>query len=131
MTSELNLNFKAPRFKIVNGRKLFNRGHIPVLKGKTYEECYGKERAAEIRKKMSERRKGHPYYGGRDGAGKPVVIISEGRLIARFPSVKIASQKVGVGYDTAKGYLRKKHKPSNGWQWFYENDNSWYELINN
>lgn len=130
MSSELTLDPVVPRFKTVNGKKLFNRGHTPVIKGKTLEEYHGSEKAREIRRKMRESHLGHPYYGGCEKSrAKAVVIINGGELIGRFSSIKVASQKAGVSYDCAKGYVRKKYKPKNGWLWFLENDPEWYDHV--
>ena len=47
---ELRLDPEIPVTRVVNGHNVFNKGYHHGLRGKTYEEYYGKERAVEIRK---------------------------------------------------------------------------------
>lgn len=56
---ELRLDPEIPVTRVVNGHNVFNKGYHHGLRGKTYEEYYGKERAVEIRKRHSEALKGH------------------------------------------------------------------------
>lgn len=51
---ELRLDPEIPVTRVVNGHNVFNKGYHHGLRGKTYEEYYGKERAVEIRKRHSE-----------------------------------------------------------------------------
>lgn len=46
---ELRLDPEIPVTRVVNGHNVFNKGYHHGLRGKTYEEYYGKERAVEIR----------------------------------------------------------------------------------
>lgn len=48
------------RIKFIEGGKAtrFNKNNIPIQKGKTYEEIYGEEKAKEIKRKMSLKKKG-------------------------------------------------------------------------
>lgn len=59
---ELRLDPEIPVTRVVNGHNVFNKGYHHGLRGKTYEEYYGKERAVEIRKRHSEALKGHRYW---------------------------------------------------------------------
>ena len=52
---ELRLDPEIPVTRVVNGHNVFNKGYHHGLRGKTYEEYYGKERAVEIRKKDTAR----------------------------------------------------------------------------
>ena len=42
---ELRLDPEIPVTRVVNGHNVFNKGYHHGLRGKTYEEYYGKERA--------------------------------------------------------------------------------------
>lgn len=119
---ELTLEPVRPiKYKADNGKYLFGKGYIPKWAGKTLEECYGKQRADEIKRKMSEKRKGrkHPHGPGRV---TPVVVIHQGKLIARFSSTREAERKTGIYCESISRYLRHGVKPRNGWKWFYEKD---------
>lgn len=50
---ELRLDPEIPVTRVVNGHNVFNKGYHHGLRGKTYEEYYGKERAVEIRKRYN------------------------------------------------------------------------------
>ena len=41
---ELRLDPEIPVTRVVNGHNVFNKGYHHGLRGKTYEEYYGKER---------------------------------------------------------------------------------------
>ena len=103
---ELHLDPIIPVTRVVNGHNVFNKGYRHGLRGKTYEEYYGEERAKEIRKRHSEALKGHPYWSNRRAAAKPCVVIHQGRLLGRFDSVIDASMSLGINYATARRYLK-------------------------
>ena len=128
---ELHLDPIIPVTRVVNGHNVFNKGYRHGLRGKTYEEYYGEERAKEIRKRHSEALKGHPYWSNRRAAAKPCVVIHQGRLLGRFDSVIDASRSLGINYATARRYMKGRiRQPKNGWQWFYENESyKWCDLI--
>ena len=128
---ELHLDPIIPMLrKCRDGRMRFNRGYRSPMKGKTLEELYGEERAREIIAKRSEKAKGHPNYCSGLVNAKPCVAIFEGRIVARFPSVKHASRALGISYTGVRRWLDGTFKPRNGWQWFYENESyKWCDLI--
>ena len=78
---ELHLDPIIPVTRVVNGHNVFNKGYRHGLRGKTYEEYYGEERAKEIRKRHSEALKGHPYWSNRRAAAKPCVVIHQGKKV--------------------------------------------------
>lgn len=130
---ELYIPPEIPRFRKKGNVKLFNRGHTPILKGKTYEECFGKEVADRMKREKSERMKGHPYYGG---AGKSkarsVIVLDENKeFVGRYESLKKASVALGVSYIMVRLYANKKCKPKNGWEWWFEDDERWIDRIKN
>lgn len=128
---ELRLDPIIPVTRVVNGHNVFNKGYRHGLRGKTYEEYYGEERAKEIRKRHSEALKGHPYWSNGLAAAKPCVAIKDGKIAARFSSCAEAARAVGVNYATVRKYLKGKiAKPKNGWKWFYEDESRiWGELL--
>ncbi len=77
---ELRLDPEIPVTRVVNGHNVFNKGYHHGLRGKTYEEYYGKERAVEIRKRHSEALKGHRYWSnGNAHAFACIAITPEGK----------------------------------------------------
>ena len=50
---ELHLDPIIPVTRVVNGHNVFNKGYRHGLRGKTYEEYYGEERAKEIIERAS------------------------------------------------------------------------------
>lgn len=112
---------RRQRYKAPNGKYLFCKGYVPKWAGKTLEECYGEQRAAEIKKKMSEKKKGrkNPHKPGRV---TPVIVIYQGKIIAQFPSTMEAERRTGIDTERISRYLRHGVKPRNGWKWFYEKD---------
>ena len=119
---ELRLDPEIPVTRVVNGHNVFNKGYHHGLRGKTYEEYYGKERAVEIRKRHSEALKGHRYWSnGNAHAFACIAITPEGKWY-RFDSITQAAQKLNLNYATVRRYIKRKIKPQNGWQWFLEKD---------
>lgn len=45
---ELHLDPIIPVTRVVNGHNVFNKGYRHGMKGKTFEEYYGEERAKEV-----------------------------------------------------------------------------------
>lgn len=126
---ELRLDPEIPVTRVVNGHNVFNKGYHHGLRGKTYEEYYGKERAVEIRKRHSEALKGHRYWSnGNAHAFACIAITPEGKWY-RFESITQAAQKLNLNYATVRRYIKRKIKPQNGWQWFLEKDNNWIKHI--
>lgn len=126
---ELTLSPKIPMTRVINGHNSFNKGYHHDLKGKTYEEYYGEEKAQAMKKAKSEKLKGHPFWSNGDAAAKKVVAIHYGVVVARYSSAIKASQMMGVCYATMRKYIKGKAKPRNGWQWFYENDGTWFDYL--
>jgi len=123
---ELRLDPEIPVTRVVNGHNVFNKGYHHGLRGKTYEEYYGKERAVEIRKRHSEALKGHRYWSnGNAHAFACIAITPEGKWY-RFESITQAAQKLNLNYATVRRYIKRKIKPQNGWQW---SSTSKYSLI--
>ncbi len=91
---ELRLDPEIPVTRVVNGHNVFNKGYHHGLRGKTYEEYYGKERAVEIRKRHSEALKGHRYWSnGNAHAFACIAITPEGKWY-RFESITQAAQEL-------------------------------------
>lgn len=126
---ELQLEPIIPMTRVINGHNSFNKGYKHPIRGKTYEEYYGEEKALEKRLKMSQSQKGHPGHGNK-AAAKSCVAIYNGKIMARFESAFEASQCLGLSYATVRRYLKNRIKPKNGWQWFYEKESyKWVDLL--
>lgn len=128
---ELRLEPERPRFR-KNGageKMVFNKGYTSPWKGSTFESYFGKERAEEIRCKMSRAQAGKKR-GGKSANAKPVVAIENGRLVARYNSSRIAAQRLGVSCNTISRWLQKRYKCRLGWSWYFEADPAWMELVN-
>lgn len=128
---ELHLDPVIPVTRVVNGHNVFNKGYHHGIRGKTYEEFYGEEKARKKRESISRKLKGHPFWGNRKARAKPCVAIKDGRIVARFPSAKAASEYVGVNEATVRKYINGVVKcPPYGLRWFYEGESwKWGELI--
>ena len=131
---ELRLDPVVPRVvRGKDGRMRFNKGYHSPMKGKTFAEIYGEERARQITRKMSARQKGHPNYNPRASLAhaRPCVAVHAGRLVARFGSCVGAARALGVSKNQVSRWLGGVNKPRNGWRWFYEDESrKWAELVN-
>ena len=126
---ELQLEPIIPMTRVINGHNSFNKGYKHPIRGKTYEEYYGEEKAFKKRLKMSQSQKGHPGHGNK-AASKPCVAIHDGRIMARFNSAVEASECLGLNTATIRRYLKNVIKPKNAWQWFYEKESyKWGKLL--
>ena len=93
------------RKRVSRERKEYYKTHENYIKGKTYEEIYGKEKAIELKKMISERSKlrvgkRNTFYG-KHHSEKTKQILREKRLGKKNP---ISSKKVkfnNVVYDSA------------------------------
>lgn len=128
---ELHLDPIVPMLrKNEKGCYIFNKGYVHPIRGKTYEEYYGQEKGKEKREAQSRKLKGHPYWGGSKAHSRPCVAIHEGKLLARFPTIKEAGECTGVNEATIRKYIGGKIRARNGWQWFYENESyKWCDLV--
>lgn len=127
---ELTYSDEIPVTRVINGHNCFNKGYRHGLRGKTYEEYYGKETAEKMKKSKSKKMKGHPFWGNNKARAKKVVAINNGKIEAMFTSALIAADAMGVDYATIRRYIKNRIKPRNGWKWFYEDDTRWCELVN-
>ena len=116
-----------------DGRPKFNRGYHSPMKGKTYDEIYGEERARELKRIRSEKLKGHKDYNVcKIHRIVPCVAIHQGRIVARFPSCAQAAKTIGVTRNQITRWIKGRNKPKNGWQWFYEAESwKWCDLLTN
>ena len=117
--------------------KKYYSEHKCVLKGKTYEEIYGKEKAAELKRKMSERSKlkignKNSFYGKHHSEetkelirqkrlGKKNIACSKKILVDGiiYESVNDCASKLGIKFSTV-AYRCRKH--IYGFSYIGEND---------
>ena len=114
-----------------DGRPRFNRGYRCPYKGMTFDEYYGKERAAQIRRNMKANwhKPGRKHHKG-SNYNKPCVAIHAGRIVARFPNIMQASSLTGISYSHLCKSVKRNITSRNGWRWFYEAESwKWAELL--
>lgn len=125
--NELYIPPERPTRNFINGR--FLKGVAPHNKGKTmkYHTKWARRRS------MKNLTKGRGAWH-KTGAGmnrKSVVAIKEGRLCGIFPSIQDAGKVTGANPALISYICNKKpgkHK-ARGFEWFFENDTTWFDLI--
>lgn len=127
--SELYIPIERPTRNLVNGR--FLKGHTPHNKGKKlkFHSRWSKRRCL----KNLEKGRGAWHKTGAGMNRKSVVAIKNGQLCGIFPSIQDAGKATGVSPSLISYICHKKpgkHKAC-GFEWFFENDNTWCDLILN
>jgi hypothetical protein len=122
---------RPQRRKMANGKLVFNKGYTPWNKGKTYKELFTPERMKAILDKMDAVRRKTKHNGFNVKCAKAIVVISNGKLIARFCSGREAARKVGTNRTSVSRYCTGRYKDvKRGWLWFFEEeDYKWAGLI--
>lgn len=111
----------------LNGR--FLKGHVPHNKGKRWEDYMDMRKARRIKKNLKEgRKKGQGLVAGWNA--KPIVAIKNGRLAGVFKSSNDAERKTKICARNIRSVCSGKRKRAGGYEWYYEDDNKWCELIN-
>lgn len=135
---------KGPLSNLTNGGEGF-AGIQSQLKGKTYEEIHGPEKAEFLKKEKSKRFAGNknPMFGKSANKGKPMsddtkrrlsdvkkqpvykICKHTGKILKRYSCAEEAAKDVGVGLSALHNCLSKncKTKSSAGFYWKYEKDN--------
>lgn len=123
---------QIPKIKKINRNPVngqFLKGHTPHNKGKKLSDYLTEEQVKEIMERFNSfPRKGNKkLYKYRC---KPVVAIKDGKLCGVFESISEGCRRVGLASTSniCKA-LKGQRNYAGGYQWFYENDNSWVELI--
>ena len=112
----------------INGQ--FLKGHVPHNKGNRWEDYMDMSKASRIKKNLElGRKQGNPSMAGWNA--KPVVAIKDGRLRGVYKSSNDAERKTGVCARNIRTVCAGKRRRAGGYEWYYENDNRWIELINN
>ena len=129
---------KELREKVSKHWKDYYSNHECILKGKTYEEIYGKEKADELKRKMSERSKlkigeKNHFYGKHHSEktreiirqkhlGKKNLVCSKKVLVdgVTYDSANDCAKKLSIDYSTV-AYRCRKH--IYGFSYVGENDN--------
>jgi group I intron endonuclease len=95
---------------------MFGRTHTPEARAKIGAVNKGKKFSIEVRRRMSESRKGRPK------TGKPVdQLSSNGEFIATYKSISLAAQSVETTAWMISLVLRGKNKTAKGFAWRYAN----------
>lgn len=127
--SELYIPPERPARNLVNGK--FLRGSVPHNKGKRMKYHSKKSKLRSLNNLVKGRGLGH-----KTGAGlnrKSVVAIKDGKLCGVFPSIQVAGEITDVNPASISRVCNKKPccHMAGGFQWFFENDNTWCDLIIN
>lgn len=110
----------------INGQ--FLKGHVPHNKGKRWEDYMDMRKARRIKKNLEiGQRKGNPSLGGWNA--RAIVAIKDGRLCGVFSSSNDAERKTKICARNIRSVCSGKRKRAGGYEWYYENDNRWIELI--
>ena len=115
--SELYIPIERPTRNLVNGRFL------------KFHSRWSKRRCL----KNLEKGRGAWHKTGAGMNRKSVVAIKNGQLCGIFPSIQDAGKATGVSPSLISYICHKKpgkHKAC-GFEWFFENDNTWCDLILN
>nr|DAD81717.1 MAG TPA: PROTEIN/DNA Complex catalytic motif, Helix-turn-helix DNA [Myoviridae sp. ct9Ns12] len=125
--NELHISPERHNRNLVTGR--FLKGCTPHNKGKKWDDynvpLHKRER---IFKGLASGRTGNPNIAG--CRAKEVVAIRNGQLQCVFQSSNDAERKTGICARNIRHCCSGKRKHAGGYQWFWENDNSWCELVN-
>ena len=129
---------KELRERVSKIRKEYSLTHPNYIKGKTYEEVYGKEKANELKRKISERSKlkigeKNHFYGKHHSEktreiirqkhlGKKNLVCSKKVLVdgVTYDSANDCAKKLSIDYSTV-AYRCRKH--IYGFSYVGENDN--------
>lgn len=124
MSHELHIPHKYPDRNPLNGR--FNKGHIPHNTGKKWKDYMDKKTIRKLKKQLRENAK---YLVPPDTSRK-VVGIKDGKLYGIFKSATLAANHLGVNLSNIVHCCAGRQKTCRGYQWFYEEDDKWLNLIN-
>nr|DAN43073.1 MAG TPA: PROTEIN/DNA Complex catalytic motif, Helix-turn-helix DNA [Caudoviricetes sp.] len=124
--SELYIPIERPERNLVNGR--FLKGHTPHNKGKKWADYMDMRKAKRI-KRIGVKNLVRNYRISGWNA-KPVVAIKDDELVGIYPSASEAGRKAGICGRNIISCCSGKRKHAGGYQWFWENDNTWCNLIN-
>jgi hypothetical protein len=124
--SELYIPPERPERNLVNGR--FLKGHTPHNKGKKWADYMDMRKAKRI-KRIGVKNLVRNYRISGWNA-KPVVAIKDDELVGIYPSASEAGRKAGICGRNIISCCSGKRKHAGGYQWFWENDNTWCNLIN-
>lgn len=125
---ELHLEPKKFERNPVNGR--FLKGRPSPFKGKKWKDFYSDEKVKgiieKIKSTLKPNSKGVCQCAGHNR--KRVVAIKNSSFFI-FDSIKEASIKVGINSANILRCCKGERKTSGGYEWYYEEDNSWCDLI--
>lgn len=124
--SELYIPIERPTRSLVNGR--FLKGHTPHNKGKRWADYMDMRKAKRI-KRIGVKNLVRNYRISGWNA-KPVVAIKDDELVGIYPSASEAGRKAGICGRNIISCCSGKRKHVGGYQWFWENDNTWCNLVN-
>lgn len=112
----------------VTGRYL--RGATPHNKGKTWNSYTTEDYRIRALENLKKGRGGWHKTGGGTNK-KSVVAIKDGKLCGVFSSIQKAGAITRVSASLISYVCNKRpgRRSAGGFQWFFESDNSWCDLI--
>lgn len=106
----------------------FMKGHVPFNKGKKWTDYMDMRKAKRVKRiGLKNLRPGNKDIPGWNA--KAVVAILDGEIKGIYRSSCDAERKTGICQHGIRLCCSKKRKSAGGYKWFWENDNSWLELI--
>lgn len=124
--NELYIPIERPTRNLVNGR--FLKGHTPHNKGRRWSDYIDNYKREKMLEGLKLGRKGNPNIAGSNA--KQVVAIKDEQLFAIYPSSNDAGRKTGICSRNIRSCCAGKRKSAGGYQWFWESDNKWCDLVN-
>lgn len=110
----------------VNGR--FLKGITPHNKGKKWEEWMDKETIERVRKTALKNLR--PNYN-LSANRRAVVALKDNKLYKVYPSILDAAHSLGMNNGSnISACCKGKRKHVAGLRWFYEEDNTWCDIVN-
>lgn len=111
----------------VTGR--FLKGHTPHNKGKKWSDYLDKRKWKKIKRIGLKNLKPSANTSAGWNARR-VVAVKDEKLICVYPSMREAEHRTGIHQKKIKRCCIGKKKDIDGYQWFFEDDHRWCDLIN-
>lgn len=124
--SELYIPIERPTRNLVTGK--FLKGHIPHNKGKKMSDYMDLDKVEKIKRIGAKNLVRTCRIAGWNA--KPVVAIENDKLVGVYHSACEAGRKNRICIQNIVSCCSGKRKHAGGYQWFWENDNTWCNLVN-
>lgn len=115
-----------PARNYMNGR--FLKGHIPHNLGKPWTEWMDGRKAKKVLRIGALNLKGRTDLGGWNARKVVALRESDGKWWI-FSSAAKAAEITGLNRRNITRCCQQKSKHCGKFRWFYEDDNSWYDIV--